>query len=343
MSQEEVDEALAKGPDTVILSAGDYTKYEGLDFQDINVQIDGEVIIDDLDLDGCTLSAVSAGAYLNVTGTLTLKDTTTDKTNLTISAANEVVKDSSADTNTSTNTKTIYFTPEMSADEINKEIESNPDIIVFKEGDYTHIDSITLDDSIIEIDGDVTIDSMTLNNCSLKGTSAGCTLTVLGGLTLNDTQVNSETLTIDQKETSGTWIHLENGSWMYKFDNGTYAAGGLFDIDGQTYCFDNSSILFKGWVKEGDVWYYFGSSGAAKTGWLYQDGQWYYMNSQGQMQTGWLTLGDSRYYLAPRTGIMLQDRWGYIDGAWHYFYDSGAMAVNTVINGYEINAEGIWA
>ena len=36
-------------------------------------------------------------------------------------------------------------------------------------------------------------------------------------------------------------------------------------------------------------------------------------------------------------------RWEYIDGAWYYFDPvSGAMAVNTVINGYTVGADGAW-
>ena len=55
------------------------------------------------------------------------------------------------------------------------------------------------------------------------------------------------------------------------------------------------------------------------TGWLKLDGKWYYLNSGGKMVTGWLKL----------------------DGEWYYFKSSGEMAVNTIVDGWKIDSNGV--
>lgn len=88
--------------------------------------------------------------------------------------------------------------------------------------------------------------------------------------------------------------------------------------------------------------YFLASSGKMGTGWcLDSDGTWYYANADGALQTGWLTLNGRTYYLC--SDFKMATRWEYIDGAWYYFDPvSGAMAVNTVINGYTVGADGAW-
>ena len=56
------------------------------------------------------------------------------------------------------------------------------------------------------------------------------------------------------------------------------------------------------------------------TGWQQIDGQWYYMDQAGVMQRGWFKDNDKWYFLLP----------------------NGAMATNTVIDGRQIGADGIW-
>ena len=55
------------------------------------------------------------------------------------------------------------------------------------------------------------------------------------------------------------------------------------------------------------------------TGWLQDGYDWYYLKSDGAMSTGWQ----------------------YIGGSWYYFYGSGLMATNTVIDGWQIDGNGI--
>lgn len=59
--------------------------------------------------------------------------------------------------------------------------------------------------------------------------------------------------------------------------------------------------------------------GAPASGWKLVGGKWYYMDPNGVMQTGWL-----------------QD-----NGKWYYLWSNGEMAVNTIIDGYRINYNGV--
>ena len=61
-----------------------------------------------------------------------------------------------------------------------------------------------------------------------------------------------------------------------------------------------------------------------RTGWLKKEGSWYYLASSGKMVTGWTQ----------------------IDGKWYYFSKEsnslGQMAANTTVDGYKVNADGVW-
>ena len=56
-----------------------------------------------------------------------------------------------------------------------------------------------------------------------------------------------------------------------------------------------------------------------QTGWKFINGNWYYLESNGEMQTGWK----------------------FIDGNWYYLESSGLMAINTIIDGWNIGLDGI--
>lgn len=82
-----------------------------------------------------------------------------------------------------------------------------------------------------------------------------------------------------------------------------------------------------GWLKEGNVWYYLnpnegGPEGAMCTNsWIQIDGKTYFVNANGIMAEGWNKVADQ----------------------WYYFYPgSGEKAVNTVIDGFVVDAQGVW-
>ncbi|MBW6410775.1 N-acetylmuramoyl-L-alanine amidase [Clostridium weizhouense] len=135
------------------------------------------------------------------------------------------------------------------------------------------------------------------------------------------------------------WIKDKN-KWYYLQGDGSMVTG-LNSINNKKYFLDSSGAMKIGWVKIGWHWYYFNTdgrmlngwikpngkwyylyaaSGAMAIGWVNPDGQnWYYLNSDGSMATGWKTIGDDIYYLNPYSGV---------------------MSKNTIVDGWEIDAEG---
>ena len=101
----------------------------------------------------------------------------------------------------------------------------------------------------------------------------------------------------------------------------------------------SNDVLTVGWKKINGSWYHFKSNGSKSTGWLKDGSSWYYLKSSGEMQTGWLKENGSWYYLdgsgAMKTG------WYQVSGKWYYSYSSGALAVNTTVDGYRVNSDGV--
>ncbi|WP_223820853.1 L,D-transpeptidase family protein [Bacillus sp. S3] len=150
---------------------------------------------------------------------------------------------------------------------------------------------------------------------------------------------------------NGKWYYLEKsgamktgwlltgGKWYYLEKSGTMKTGWLFN-GGKWYFLDNSGAMKTGWLANGGKWYFLENSGAMKTGWLANGGKWYFLDNSGAMKTGWLNDGEKKYFL-DNSGAM-KTGWAAIDGKWYYFYPSGSMAVNTVIDGWEVGPDGVW-
>lgn len=130
---------------------------------------------------------------------------------------------------------------------------------------------------------------------------------------------------------SGNWQKDAKG-WWFQMANGGYARNQ--------------------WGKVNNVWYYFNNEGYMATGWQQVDGRWYYL-SEAEANLGTLIVGwhfDSNYqkwFYLNSSGIMLTG-WQQIDGNWYYLNMSsdgihGAMAANTTVDGYYINANGVRA
>ncbi len=109
-------------------------------------------------------------------------------------------------------------------------------------------------------------------------------------------------------------------------------------IDGRTYYFGSGNALRTGWITENGKTYYYWSHMA--TGWKKISGSWYYFNGDGERQTGWLTLSGKTYYLQPGKNGAMVTGWKTIGGARYYFKGGGAMAVNTVVDGMKLGADG---
>ena len=81
-----------------------------------------------------------------------------------------------------------------------------------------------------------------------------------------------------------------------------------------------NNYAYNEWIKDNGNSYYLGNDGIMKTGWQQISGQWYYMDQTGVMQTGWFKDNEK----------------------WYFFLPEGPMAVNTVIDGRQIGADGVW-
>ncbi len=133
----------------------------------------------------------------------------------------------------------------------------------------------------------------------------------------------------------------DNNGWWFDLGDGTYAKGGFYEIDRNTYIFDDNGYMRTGWYKDeyGD-WYYLGGDGAVRCSqWV--DG--YYLGLYGVMaQSTWVE--DSTVYVdvngnrAPgwkkdAVGWWLDlgadgyptNRQVYIDGKIYQFDDKGYM------------------
>ena len=140
----------------------------------------------------------------------------------------------------------------------------------------------------------------------------------------------------------GSW-HQNGSQWMFAYYNGTYAKNCWEKIDGYWYHFDGNGIMQTGWLNIGGTWYYLNpSSGAMQTGWLKLGDVWYYLNPfSGAMATGWLKVGNTWYYMNPSNGAM-QTGWLDLNGTKYYLKSDGAMAADTWIGDYYVNADGAW-
>lgn len=101
------------------------------------------------------------------------------------------------------------------------------------------------------------------------------------------------------------------------------ALTGKQTLNGVVYFFDESGVLQTGWVKDGNRWRYYDGAKAHK-GWLHLK-----------------TDGEEKIYYLNKEGLLESGKWVKIDGKWYYFYPDGTLAVNTQIDGYEVDSKGV--
>lgn len=88
---------------------------------------------------------------------------------------------------------------------------------------------------------------------------------------------------------TGTWS-LKNGQWIFRKTDGSYAASGVYEINGAEYAFDASGIMLTGWQLLDGKWYYFSTTTGAmrKNYWVRSAAvstRWYYLGADGVMLT----------------------------------------------------------
>lgn len=157
------------------------------------------------------------------------------------------------------------------------------------------------------------------------------------------TTVLAGTLAAPAPVQAAEW-HRDNTGWWWQEKNGTYPVSKWEKINGRWYHFNQSGYMDTGWYKEGTKWYYLGGTndGAMKTGWNKVGTKWYYLGgvNDGAMRTGWYQEGTKWYYLGGANDGAMKTGWCEVDGKHYYFYQDGTMARNTIIDNYEISADG---
>ena len=130
-----------------------------------------------------------------------------------------------------------------------------------------------------------------------------------------------------------------NGSRRYIQLEGVTSSQNYQNQSGNSSNYSSNTGLTVGWKKINGSWYHFKSNGSKSTGWLKDGSSWYYLKSSGEMQTGWLKENGLWYYL-DSSGAM-KTGWYQVSGKWYYSYSSGALAVNTTVDGYRVNSDGV--
>ncbi len=141
-----------------------------------------------------------------------------------------------------------------------------------------------------------------------------------------------------KEEIKSGWLK-ENNNWYY-YVNGAVKKGWLKDGNSWYYLDAKTGAMKTGWVKDNNIWYYLNASGAMATGWIKSGNAWYFLKSSGAMATGWVK-DNNKWYFLKSSGAMATG-WVEDNNNWYYLNASGAMVTNTVVNGYRINANGVW-
>lgn len=141
------------------------------------------------------------------------------------------------------------------------------------------------------------------------------------------------------------WIK-ENNAWYYKYPDGNYKKNGWEYVNNKWYLFDNEGRMLTGWQKRNGSYYFLNHpDGDMKTGWIKDKDIWYYLATSGDnagavLMNSWITDNGKRYYLN-KDGAMAVG-WTNISNSWYYFYSDGSMAVNTTIDTFYVDGNGVW-
>jgi len=133
------------------------------------------------------------------------------------------------------------------------------------------------------------------------------------------------------------WNKIE-GSWYLMNPAGVMEIG--WKQDGiNWYYLKSNGVMATGWQKSSDNWYYFNDTGTMMTGWKQEGDNWYYFKNDGAMATTWEKISD-KWYLLKADGVMATG-WQQSNGKWYYLYSDGTMALNTTIDGYRLDENGV--
>ncbi len=115
------------------------------------------------------------------------------------------------------------------------------------------------------------------------------------------------------------WFKLPNGKWTILGEN-----------------------IKSSWVKDGNYWFYMdNNSELAENQWIYIDGKWYFAKAGGYIaENEWISYKEKWYY-AVSGGAIAQSAWENIGGKFYHFGVDGDLSVNTSVDGYQVDANGV--
>ncbi len=115
------------------------------------------------------------------------------------------------------------------------------------------------------------------------------------------------------------WFKLPNGKWTILDEN-----------------------IKSSWVKDGNYWFYMDdNSELAENQWIYIGGKWYFAKAGGYIaENEWISYKEKWYY-AVSGGAIAQSAWENIGGKFYHFGTYGDLSVNTSVDGYQVDANGV--
>lgn len=115
------------------------------------------------------------------------------------------------------------------------------------------------------------------------------------------------------------WFKLPNGKWTILGEN-----------------------IKSSWVKDGNYWFYMdNNSELADNQWIYIGGKWYFAKAGGYIaENEWISYKEKWYY-AVSGGAIAQSAWENIGGKFYHFGTDGDLSVNTSVDGYQVDADGV--
>lgn len=111
---------------------------------------------------------------------------------------------------------------------------------------------------------------------------------------------------------------------------------------------DNGKRTANTWVKasDGHSWFWINGTGKmAVNEWFQYNNQWYFTKADGIMANNeWVQSPYSgQWYFMNNGGAMAQNQWLEYKGQWYYLGGDGAMVTNQTVDGYYLNASGVWS
>ena len=121
---------------------------------------------------------------------------------------------------------------------------------------------------------------------------------------------------------------------------------------GEYYAKEDGTLAVNEWAKdERNFWHYYGADFKSVKGYQTISEKKYYFNKYGILSEGWkrrtldedvtANYKDKKLYYFGEDGA-IKEGWVNYNGKWYYIYSDGLVAIDTTIDGYYVNKNGVW-